>query len=218
MIRWDQPLGLDLSLAMALEMPDADMTLPAGATTLNQVPDLVLSLRYNPEHADVRLSGIYRRLKGKGNGFNDSVNAWGVQLSGNLDSFGRDSIQFGVVYGNGLGAYIQDTQGYGLDAAPTYSGAPFLTAVPAFAAWAGYQHFWTGTIQSNISYGFVQIEPTAAQAGDTYRNTTYASLNLIWSMLRFVDVGIEYIYGERNTKDKGYGNNHRLQCSATFSF
>jgi len=218
MMRWDQPLPCDLWLALALEAPRADMKLPTGVSALNQVPDVILRLQYKPKWATIWAAGLYRRLKAKGNGFDDGVNGWGAQLSGSVDTFGRDSVQFGAVYGEGLGAYIQDTQGYGLDAAPTFTGATTLSPIPAFSAWAGYQHFWTGTLQSNASYGYVKLKLTDSQPGDTYKSTTYASLNIIYTPIRFLSVGVEYIYGERLNKDNGYGNDHRVQFSTQVNF
>ena len=123
MLHWTQPLPNDLSFLFALEEPDADLTLPAGASAINSIPDMIACLEYKPSWANIQASGLYRRLQGKGDGFDSAVNGWGLQLSGNMDTFGRDSFQFGAVYGRGIGHYIQDTQGYGLDAAPSAPGS-----------------------------------------------------------------------------------------------
>jgi len=218
MLRWTQPLHNDLSLLFALEEPNADLTMPKGASAINTIPDVIASLEFNPSRANIHASGIYRRLQGKGAGFDSAVNGWGLQLNGNIDTFGRDSFQFGTVYGHGIGHYIQDTQGYGLDAAPSAPGASDLEAIPAFGGWVGYQHWWAEALSSSASFGYVRLWNTDGQAADVYRNTTYISTNIIWSPWRAVDVGLEYLYGQRRTKSAGSGYNNRLQFSVKFNF
>ena len=223
MLRWTQPLPNDLSLLFALEQPDADLTLPkwasaAGASAINSIPDMIACLEYKPSWANIQASGLYRRLQGKGAGFDSAVNGWGLQLNGNIDTFGRDSFQFGTVYGRGIGHYIQDTQGYGLDAAPSAPGSSSLEAIPAFSGWVGYQHWWAEALSSTASFGYVRLWNTDGQAADVYRNTTYISANIIWSPWRPVDVGLEYLYGQRRTKSAGSGYNNRLQFSVKFNF
>jgi len=230
MIRLIPTLVGDLDLVFALELPDADMTLPSGVDALNQVPDVIAGIQYAPDWATIRLVGLYRRLKAKGietGGplFDDSTNGWGVCLSGNIDTTSRDSLQFGAIGGEGLGNYIQDTIGLGLDAAQPYPGAPTLLPVTAWGAWIGYQHFWMYNLRSTATYGYVDLYPlTGQQTGPgvpaeqgVYENTTYASFNLIWSPLAPVDVGLEYLYGERNATT-GYGNDSRLMCTLVYNF
>jgi len=218
MLRWTQPLPNDLSFLFALEEPNADLTLPAGASAINSIPDMIACLEYKPSWANIQASGLYRRLQGKGDGFDSAVNGWGLQLSGNMDTFGRDSFQLGAVYGRGIGHYIQDTQGYGLDAAPSSPGSSSLEAIPAFGGWVGYQHWWAEALSSSASFGYVRLWNTDGQAADVYRNTTYISANIIWSPWRPVDVGLEYLYGQRRTKSAGSGYNNRLQFSVKFNF
>ncbi len=218
MLRWTQPLPRDLSLIFALEEPVAELTLPAGASAVNRVPDVITRLQFEPPWATLNASGLYRRLHGEGGGFDASANGWGLQLGGNIDAFGRDSFQFGALYGHGLGHYIQDTQGYGLDAAPSAPGASDLEAIPAFSGWVGYQHWWTETLRSTATYGYVRLWNNAGQPADTYKRTTYVSANIIWSPWRPVDMGFEYLYGERQTKSAGDGRNSRLQFSVKFNF
>jgi hypothetical protein len=230
MLRYTPTLAGDLGLVFALELPDADMTLPGGVNGVDQVPDLIAGLQYQPKWATIRLAGLYRRLKAKGietggSLFNDSADGWGVCLSGNIDTSANDSLQFGGIGGQAIGNYIQDTIGLGLDAAQPYPGAPTVLPITAWGAWAGYQHFWTVNLRSTATYAYVRLSPMTGQqpgAGipaqeGVYKNATYASINLVWSPLAPFDVGMEYLYGERNATT-GYGNDHRLMCTVAYNF
>ena len=63
----------------------------------------------NPGWTQMELAGLYRRLKAEGDGYDQTVNGWGVSFSGSIDTYGNDSFVWGVEYGEALGAYIQDT-------------------------------------------------------------------------------------------------------------
>ena len=230
MIRVIQPVIPDLAVVFALEIPQADMTLPAGINAVNQVPDVMAGLQFQPDWATIRLMGIYRRFKAKGMQagqttiFDSSANGWGVCLSANVDTFGQDSIQFGGLGGEGLGNYIQDTIGLGLDAAPAYPGATDILPIGTYGAWIGYQHWWTYNLCSTATYAYVHMKPLIGQAPNAqpieqgvYKHADYASINLIWSPIAPLDIGLEYLYGDR-ASTTGYGDNHRLMCSMIYNF
>ena len=132
-------------LTIGVEDAQGDMTLPSGVaniSTVEQVPSIVGKLSYEPGWTQMELAGLYRRLKAEGDGYDQTVNGWGVSFSGSIDTYGNDSFVWGVEYGEALGAYIQDTSGLGLDAAPVSAANSDLRAIPAFGLWAGYQHWW----------------------------------------------------------------------------
>lgn len=220
----------DLFLTLGVEDAPADLTLPTGITDANtsdQFPSLIGKLSYEPDWAQIELAGLYRRLKAEGTDYDQTLNCWGVILDGSIDTWGNDNLTFGVLYGEGIGAYIDDTQGLGLDAAPDSVTDPDLNAIPAFAAWAGYQHWWAKSLRSTATYGFVglddQFDETPNPQG-TFHQTHYASMNLVWSPWPPFDIGIEYLYGRRvvtdnsNVKGSTSGDDHRIQTTVRWNF
>jgi hypothetical protein len=209
-----------------------EITLPSGIPevgTVDQFPAVVGKLSYEPDWAQIELGGLYRRLKAEGQGYDQSINGWGVMLSGSIDTWENDNLILGVLYGEGIGAYIDDTQGMGLDAAPRSATNPNLKAIPAFGVWACYQHWWAKPLRSTATYGYVRMDsdfdetPNPAGTG-TYKQAQYASINLIWSPLPPFDVGLEYMFGHRTVTDNTAveggttGLNHRLQCTMRWNF
>ncbi|MFO7599283.1 MAG: porin [Candidatus Desulfacyla sp.] len=222
----------DLFFTVGVEDAQGDMTLPGGGaniTAVDQFPAVVGKLSYEPDWAHLELGGLYRRLKAEGAGYDHSVNGWGVILSGSIDTWKDDNFILGGLYGNALGAYIQDTAGLGLDAAPTSNMDSSLKAIPAFGLWAAYQHWWSRSLRSTATYGFVRLNSDfdlwAQTAGTgTYKQTHYVSANLIWSPCPPFDVGLEYLFGHRTVTDhtavdgSTTGQNHRLQFTMRWNF
>jgi hypothetical protein len=59
--------------------------------------------------------------------------------------------------------------------------------------------------------------PAAAPA-NTNRSARSAHVNLIWSPVDHADVGVEYLYADRETEDGQKGHLDRLQASAKYAF
>lgn len=228
------PLQLDakkreLFFTIGVEDAPGEITLPAKSSSVStdQFPAVIGKLSYEPDWAHIELGGLYRRLRAEGPGYDQSVNGWGVILSGSIDTWENDSIILGGLYGQALGAYMQDTSGLGLDAAPTANQN--LKAIPAFGVWAAYQHWWAKSLRSTATYGLVRLDsdfdelPNTPDQG-TYKQTQYASVNLIWSPWTPFDVGLEYMFGHRTITDRTAvygsttGQNHRVQFTMRWNF
>jgi len=219
----------ELFFTIGAEDVQADMTLPNGVTPVDQFPAVVGKFSYEPDWAHIELAGLYRRLKAEGVGYEQSIDGWGVAFSGSVDTWGKDSFVWGLEYGDALGAYIQDTSGLGLDAAPVSVTNSSLKAISAFGAWGGYQHWWNRSLRSSATYGFVRLNsdfdvlPSPAGTG-TYKQTQYATMNLVWSPWPPFDVGLEYLYGHRTVTDatavdgSTTGHDHRLQFTMRWNF
>ena len=219
---------------VGVEDAPADITTPSTPpgttiTSVSQIPAVIGKISYEPDWAHIELGGLYRRLRVEGPGYDQSLNGWGLALSGNIETWKNDTVQWGIQYGDALGAYFQDTAGLGLDAAPTSATNRDLKVIPAFGAWAAYQHWWTKTLRSSATYGFVHLDtdfnvyPNTLDQG-TYKQAHYASANLVWSPWPPFDVGFEYMFGHRTITDNTAvygsttGQNHRLQFTMRWNF
>ena len=214
---------------VGVEDAEGDMTLPAGVTPVDQFPAVIGKFSYEPDWAHIELAGLYRRLKAEGTGYDQSIDGWGVAFSGSIDTWGNDNFIWGLEYGDALGAYIQDTSGLGLDAAPVSPTDSNLRAISAFGAWGAYQHWWSKSLRSSATYGFVRLDsdfdlwPQTVGTG-TYKQTQYASMNLVWSPWPPFDVGLEYLFGHRTVTNptavdgSTTGQDHRVQFTMRWNF
>ena len=85
-----------------------------------------------------------------------------------------------------------------------------------------YQHWWTDQLRSTIDFsvsrnevpdlpGYVYCRTTAGSCGGINRELDVSHLNLIWSPLAFVDVGVEGTWGHRLVVSNLRGDAYSLQ-------
>jgi len=150
----------------------------------------------------------------------------------------KDDITFGFAFGDGSGRYITDGAA-GL--ATNYTTAPGSAAaasniiaktITEFGGHVGYQHWWLDNLRSTINFGIthsdvnsILIGPQTTPTGLTFAGNPVAAgsdavankelisghVNLIWSPIAFVDAGIEYIYGHRQTTANVKGDLHAIE-------
>jgi hypothetical protein len=88
----------------------------------------------------------------------------------------------------------------------------------------GYQHWWADNLRSNISGGFnshwgIPIKLVgAAQAGSINKELINAHVNLIWNPVSFMDIGIEYTWGQRTVLNNSKGTLNALISKFAFRF
>jgi len=131
-----------------------------------------------------------------------------MALSGHLNFFDKDRLRFSGAYGEGLGRYllgILSTDGSAID--PVRNE---LRLSDNWGALASYEHHWTEKYRSTAMVGYADSDPFGWQAPGTLKNTTYAAVNLMWQVLSYLSLGIEYDYGRRENKDNSDLDNHRL--------
>ena len=133
-------------------------------------------------------------------------------------------------FGEGFGGYINDTATLGdLDAVFSPDGT--LKALPIFGGYVALEHFWIRdpltyfgakgllkNLRSSLVYGYTSISNFDFQPDDAYAETQRASVNLIWSPMEQIDVGVEYIWGTRKNKDGRSGAANQLQLVVTYNF
>ena len=178
-------LGKRFSGAASVEQPDSQVRFAVNgrsSTPVIPAPDFALHVRYEAQRGHIELSSVLRNLAAKlpTTGQQENAFGWGLSLTNSWRAFGRDAINLQVAYGNGMARYVNDTGGQGLDAAPRSQADPTLKALPLFAPWVSYQHWWARSVRSNATFGFAQIQNTEFQPGNMYHKSTYSWANSIY--------------------------------------
>ena len=137
-----------------------------------------------------------------------------MNLSGGFDTFGDDTIQLQGTYGEGIFRYINDDF-QNLDAGFDSDGD--LEAIPYYGVMFGYTHHWTDTFRSTASYGYANADNTSGQDGDAYHETHYGSFNVVWQLRERLSIGLEELYGEKETNDGSDGDVFRTQLGRVYS-
>lgn len=218
-VRYTMAIGEGSSLAVAVENPESDARDVGGnVTALDKGPDLTGRWTLTRDWGHFSLRGLLRDLRVEdGNGDHKASRlGWGLGVSGSFKLSTRDTLLYQLNGGQGIGRYIQDVN----SAAAYNATAATLRAQRAYGGFAGAQHFWAEGLRSNLVYGFTRdhndtgFGPIVA----LNRSTSQAHANLVWSPVKEMDVGLEYIWGQRKTEDGQKGDLDRIQASVKYNF
>jgi outer membrane murein-binding lipoprotein Lpp len=226
LLRWTQPFtlaGAPLEFQTALESPrsrvrnnpaaDADAFNTPNA---DRYPDLVARLNVLPAWGNLSLAAMARQIRQTDPISGRETAAWGgaASLAGKISTVGLDNLRFMLSYGNALGRYAAINTFE--DAALDQRGE--LRLVNTYGAMLSYQHFWTKSWRSTLSYGLGQADQPDYAGNPITRQVQSAHANLLWSPLLQTTLGMEYTFATREALDGRDGSLHRVQFSARYNF
>lgn len=200
-------------LFASIEQPDLSIDtdndeFAEDSSTVTHIPDGVLGMRYETTTGHAQVATLLRDLSYESDGGADgSVFGWGVSLSGAVNVGDKDKLFLQATYGEGISRYINDLSGEDLDAAIDHGS---LQAIPVFATMAGYTHHWNEHWRSTLSAGYVNVDAPGSLGGFAIDTTTYSSVNLMWHPTKTFRMGLEYLYGNKDTQGGGEADAHRV--------
>jgi len=228
-LRWT-PMRTDhAKFAVALENPGSAIDVgnavnPEGWTAWNPYPDLTAQYRVNQAWGHAQVAGIVRWLgyqnptliKGVGTPTNNSghVLGGGINLSGSLNTHGKDKLLAQLAYGKGIANYFNDCC---TDVAPN-SALSRAEAVPLLGWLLYYDHYWNQKWSSSIGYSGQNQNNSGGQADNAFNNGSYASGNLLYYPAKGVMTGVELLWGQRENKNGNKGDDTRVQYSVKYDF
>lgn len=216
-IRYTHPIydgDSKFNIFASVEQPESQIDTDATgfepeASPIEAFADGVIGFRWEGDAGHLQGSTIIRELSYETDeGGSQDVFGWGVSLSGSLNVFEKDKLSAQITYGEGIGRYVNDLGGNDMDAALDSNGD--LEAIPVFAAMAGYTHHWNHCWRSTLAGGYVHSDAPDSLGGFAIDNTLYASANLMFHPTTSFRMGLEYLYGEKETTDDSSGDAHRL--------
>ncbi|MDE6447886.1 MAG: hypothetical protein K2L35_06165 [Muribaculaceae bacterium] len=228
--------------AVALDMPSyysskgyyrgKDYPIFDGKQVLNDdaeqmVPDIPAWVEYSWSNLNnrVRLSGIFRHFAYRDLVANKrrGVAGWGVMLSGNFQPAEPITFYYQFAYGQGIGAYLQDIAGKPLSFIPDDAAPGKMKASPMMGANIGVSYNPNKKWQFNAMFSESRIWGVADYCNalpeeQNYRYALYGAVNCFYNITSYLQAGVEYLYGRRETWNKGGANDHRIQTQIAFTF
>ncbi|MCU0789492.1 MAG: DcaP family trimeric outer membrane transporter [Nitratireductor sp.] len=219
LIHYKQKINDSWNATFGVEKPDiyVDTTGDDSASLDTPIPDIGANLRWeSADRGHMQLSAIVRDIgvNSASNG-SDNVVGWGFNLGGSYNLTTADTLLVLVNYGEGIGGLGNDASFVNSDAAFDENGD--LVALPYWSGLLALTHKWNDKWRSTATYGYVNLDNEEAQAGDAYHTTTYASANLVWQLRKQLSVGLEGLYGMKETKDGSDGDVWRVQMGMVYS-
>ncbi|WP_194473388.1 porin [Bradyrhizobium sp. CCBAU 51753] len=213
------------TISVGMENAYSDVTSTTGTSypdsnggagfALSGTPDFAAKVVWRGESSFFALRGMVRDIAisndvaaNRAQRYDASTLGYGVGVTGGLNLLDNRLTLFATAnYGPGIGRYDIASSGYG---AVTNFGLPGVTAqtaridtVTTTAGFAGFQYFFLPNLQTNafiaaarLSYPdyVTQFTTTAGNINSTQWAT---SVNLIYSPVPSIDLGLEYQHGSR---------------------
>ncbi|MFO1407480.1 MAG: DcaP family trimeric outer membrane transporter [Steroidobacteraceae bacterium] len=235
--RWTPYRTESNSFAIALEQPSNDVDsgqireydpeLGNAIQGNETMPNLAAHFKTKGDWGHVQIAGLLRDIgydtKGtKNNKPKGSVTGWGVNLSGTLNTWGKDKILWQYVYGHGIASYMNDG---GVDLAPkgrfpteTDPGNVSPEAIPLTGIVAYYDHYWNEKFSTSFGYSTTYVDNSNLQDPDAYRSGQYTSLNLLYYPVPNVMIGGEVLWGDLEYKNGDTQDDTRVQFSVQYKW
>jgi hypothetical protein len=229
------PLADKLFWAIGIEQPFSDITTNGEGVNVQDIPDFATHLRYESDFGHVQLSTILRSIEYRpfggettrepGWGFSASTvfHPWALLIGSNPvrksnpTGLERSRILLQYTLGWGIGRYIQDTAGLGLDGQVDPVTGTFNT-VYAVGWSVSYEHWFTEKWLSNITYSEDFVGHNGPQPFNTYAGANYLTAALWWVPIPRMSLGIEYVWGQRENLDGERGRANRLNGLIQYNF
>lgn len=197
------------------------------STSVDQViPDVPMWAEYSfSQWNRIRVSGIVRNFA-----YRDLVQkktrhdvGWGVMLSGNAQPASQWILYYQFAYGAGIGNYIQDIAGHPYSFIPDDARLGRMKASPMLGANIGVTYNPTSKLQFNAMFSEARVfdvkdYAVADSESLDYKYALYGAVNCFYQINSFLQVGVEYLYGHRQTWNIGGANDSRLQAQLSFTF
>jgi len=222
-VRYTHPLNKANSIGLSVEKSGTDTPFstqygsPVGSSLW---PDLIGFYRYENDHGHLYFAAVSRSVGGvipntTTPDLRNHVQGWGGSVS-RVWALGRskDNIVFQAIIGKGISNYYNDNFGLGSDVG--FNSLRTLAATPTGSGTFGYQHYWSKMVRSTFSYGYTQINNTAADPGTNYHSSHYATGNFMIQPTTSLLFGAEYVYGSLERKNGFKWVAPRIQASVTY--
>ncbi len=214
LVRYSDNLTANTSFAVSVE--DPKYTAATDPDNKMRLPALVGRLNHKFANGSI-LSG--RSFVAEKRTNNDSEWAWGVGLGGKYQITPDTLLKADYYHVKGDGRFLLwSNSGYAIDDQNNMHSNEFDTVS------LGITHQFTPQIRSTLGYGYMKAKDDNRFAELQRTSTTQNKqlwqgwVNALYNPYKPITLGIEYVYGERETFDNRNGIDNRFNMIASYDF
>ncbi len=187
----------------ALENPETTVNPYGGGARITSgngiVPDFIARYNFSFEGGSkFTIAGLARQLNIENAAADDQTFGYGASLTG-IVPIGRDDLKFSATIGDGLGRYM----------ALNYANAGVLDShgdietISSYGGFISYRHWWNEQWRTSITASGFKADNDVDLTGSSANEDAYSGyINLLYSPIKPMTVGIEYMYA-KNSKENG---------------
>lgn len=220
-IRWEDELGKKMKYAVGIEMLEFPGINPLGQS--GQASQLLPLLagrltRKTNKGGRIMLSASVFQLRWDPDSSNSDKTAigWGVSFSGR-EYFGskKHYLFWQASYGDGWGSNILT---YISDGSAVLNPEGAIETMIALSYGGGFVYNLSKVLSTSVSTFWSSIDPSQYLSNNVMKSGGTAHVNLIWSPVKKINTGIEYIYAKRINVDDRFGEANRIQFMIKYIF
>lgn len=209
---WIYELSLEAPVTNYISFWEIDL----GVQEAYQVtPDLTFAVKKKYDWGHLRLSSILRNIRYKLQEETDHFLGYGFALSGIYATERKNNLQFQIVGGKGITAYMGSIAGLGYDGYPKVNDE--FVGTPAFGGWISYEYFFTSRLHSNLVFGYTrynfenvkefnfsrEMDIDRIVQGNFFNSHYYGIVNLMYEPFPRMTIGLELDYGSKDVAFDG---------------
>ncbi|ENW81716.1 hypothetical protein F909_01400 [Acinetobacter sp. ANC 3929] len=214
LVRYSDNLSANTSFAVAIEDPKYNAT--SDPDNEMRLPALVGRLNHKFENGSL-VSG--RTFMAEKKTSNDEEWAWGVGLGGKYHLTPKTFLKADYYHVKGDGRFLLWTNNsYVIDDKNHIQSNEFDTIS------AGLTHQFTSQLRSTLGYGYMKAKDDSTFAKIQKTNLTQNKelwqgwINAMYNPYKPITLGVEYVYGERETFEGRKGIDNRFNMMASYDF
>ena len=229
-VRYERKLNKTMKWAVAAEMlefPDiasngfVEDTIPYSFNGQNSMllPAFVARITHKTKLGGRMMFGgsIYQlRWDGLESGPNVSALGWGLAFSGRQNFTKKISLQWNLSGGDGWSTNIIAFTGYGQSAIISPQGE--LEPLFAWSLSGAFIYSFSDVLVMNVMGAWLDLEESPYKDVNSYKSGATGHVNLIYSPVKSVNVGIEYQIAQRVNIDNKSGIANRIQVMGKYIF
>jgi hypothetical protein len=196
-VRYTHDFGNGFSLSGSIERD-------AASSGSSNGPAVTAAASYTSGNSFVKLAGLYRTVDG-GPGIGE-IDGWGVNLSGNTSLWQGGTLQASLTTGEAIGSYM------------VFGGADILgnQAIETSGLTVGLNQAINDKLSLGLVYGYRDIDIGANPTDPENLTTVHATV--YYKPVERMQLGLEYIFAEKEQFDGQSVDASRVQASAQFNF
>lgn len=213
---WIYEISIEAPITNYISLQEIDLDVQEAYQV---TPDLTFAVKSRHDWGHIRLSSILRNVRYKQNDKIDNFLGYGLAFSGIYATERKNNLQFQLVGGKGITAYMSSISGLGYDGYTNIDDQ--FVSTPAYGGWISYEYFFTPRFHSNVVFGSTKydfkdvkdfvfksdedMEEIVLQ-GDFTNFHYYGIINLMYEPFPRMTIGLELDYGAKDVNFNGIVN------------